>query len=196
LNVRGQLLVGQIALSVMLLIGAALLMESVVQLRRVDLGFNPANLLTLRVSLPLLRYDTDQKRASFFNDLIRQVGSTPGVRSVTAAMFLPMMGFAGTPVQDAGKPPLRLNERPIATFMPVTPGYFRTLGIPLRGGRDFTEQDTAESQRVAIINESLARRFWPSYPAGQSPVGQRLLVGGSTQNPRKSWASSPTRIKA
>ena len=98
-------------------------------------------------------------------------------------MFLPMMGYAGTPVQDAGKPPLRLNERPIVKILIVTPGYFRTLEIPFRRGREFTEQDTAEAPRVAIIDEALARRFWPAYPAGQDPVGQRLWIGGVNKEP-------------
>ena len=182
-NLGGLLLVGQIALSVVLLIGATLLMESLVQLHRVDVGFNPANLLTLRLALPTSRYDTDQKKATFFQNLIHLVGSTPGVRGVSAAWYLPMMGSAGTPVQDAGKPPLKLNERPIATIIMVTPGYFSTLGIPLRRGRDFTEHDLAESQRVAIVNETLARRFWPAYPAGQDPIGQRMLVGGVNPKP-------------
>ncbi len=183
LTLRGLLLVGQIALSVVLLIGAALLMESVVQLHRVDLGFNPANLLTARVALPALRYDTDLKKTVFFRDLVRQVGATPGVRGAAAAWYLPMMGSAGTPVQDANQPPLRLNQRPIATIVPVTPAYFATLEIAFRRGRDFAESDTAEAQRVAIINESLARRFWPAYPAGPDPIGRRMLVGGVNPKP-------------
>uniref|UniRef100_Q021W2 Permease n=1 Tax=Solibacter usitatus (strain Ellin6076) TaxID=234267 RepID=Q021W2_SOLUE len=183
LTLRGLLLVGQIALSVVLLIGAALLMESVVQLHRVDVGFNPANLLTARVALPALRYDTDLKKALFFQSLVRQVGATPGVRGATAAWYLPMMGSAGTPVQDANQPALRLNQRPIATLVMITPAYFSTLGIAFRRGRDFAESDTAEAQRVAIINESLARRFWPSYPAGPDPIGQRMLVGGVNPKP-------------
>ena len=183
LTLRGLLLVGQIALSVVLLIGAALLMESVVQLHRVDVGFNPAHLLTLRVVLPPLRYDTGQKKTLFFQDLVRQVGSTPGVRGVTAAWYLPMMGSAGTPVQNANQPPLRLNQRPIATIVTVTPAYFSTLEIAFRRGRDFAESDTAESQRVAVINESLARRFWPAYPEGEDPIGQRMLVGGVNPKP-------------
>jgi putative ABC transport system permease protein len=183
LNVRGLLLVVQVALSIVLLIGAALLMESVSHLRRVDVGFNPSHLLTMQISLPPLRYDTDQKKAAFFQELLRQMGSSPGVRSATAAMFLPMMGYAGTPVQDAGKPPLKLNERPIATISTVTPGYFRTLEISLRRGREFTERDTADAQRVAIVDEALARRFWPAYPAGQDPVGQRILIGGVNPKP-------------
>jgi putative ABC transport system permease protein len=183
LNSRGLLIVGQVALSVVLLIGAALLMESVAHLQRVDVGFKPANLLTMRISLPLSRYDTDQKETSFFQELVERVGSSPGVRSATAAMFLPMTGFVGSPVQDAAKPPLKLNERPIATVLVVTPDYFRTLEIPLRRGRDFTEQDREGGQRVAIIDEAMARRFWPKYPGGQDPIGQRVLIGGVNPQP-------------
>ena len=179
-NIRNVLLVGQVALSIVLLIGAALLMESVAQLRHVDVGFNPANLLTMNVSLPPVRYNTDQKTASFFRDLAGRVGSLPGVRAAAAAWYLPMQGSAGTPVQDAAKPPLPLNQRPIATLLIVTPEYFHTLGIPLRRGREFTERDTGDAQRVAVINEALARRFWPAYPAGEDPVGQRLFIGGVT----------------
>jgi len=152
-------------------------------LRGVDIGFNPSNLLTMQVPLPPLRYDTNQKKASFFEQLLLRLRSLPGVRGAAAAMFLPMMGYAGTPVQDASKPLLPLNHRLIATIWPVTPEYFRTLGIPLRRGRDFTPHDTADAQRVAIIDEALARRFWPEYPAGLDPVGQRIFVGGVNKNP-------------
>jgi len=183
LTVRGLLVVGQIALSIVLLIGSALLVESIAHLRHVDVGFNPANLLTMGVSLPPSRYTTDQKKASFFQELVERVGALPGVRGATAAWFLPMMGYAGTPVQDAGKPPLKLNERPIATILIVMPGYFRTLEIPVRRGRIFAEQDTTDASRVAVIDEALARRFWPAYPEGQDPVGQKLLIGGTNLKP-------------
>jgi predicted permease len=183
LNVRGLLLVGQVALSIVLLIGAALLIESVSRLRAVDVGFSPAHLLTMQVSLPPVRYDTAQKKVTFFRDLTRNVGSSPGIQSVAAAMSLPMIGYAGTPVQDAAKPLLKLNERLIATYMPATPGYFRTLTIPLRRGRDFTDRDGEDAQRVAIVDEALARRFWPDYPRGLDPVGQRIWVGGLHAEP-------------
>ncbi len=183
LNVRGLLLIAQIALSIVLLIGAALLIESVGNLRAIDVGFNPSHLLTMQVPLPPLRYDTNQKRAAFFQELLGRVGSLPGVQGAAAAMFLPMMGYAGTPVQDASKPPLPLNQRLIATFWSTTPGYFRTLGIPLRRGRDLNQHDIADAQRVAIIDEALARRFWPAYPAGLDPIGQRLLIGGVNKKP-------------
>jgi predicted permease len=166
-----------------LLIGAALLLESVARLRGVELGFNPARLLTLRVSLPPVRYDTDLKKTTFFLELVQKVSALPGVQSATAALSLPMTGYPGTPVQDASKPPLRLNERPIAKILPVTPGYFHTMGIPLKRGRDFTEHDKENTERVAVIDENLAHHFWPEYPAGLDPVGQRLLVGGVNPKP-------------
>lgn len=185
LNARSLLSLGQIALSIVLLIGAALLMESVARLRGVDVGFNPSHLLTMSISLPPTRYDTNQKKTAFFMNLVQRVDSLPGVRSATASMTLPMTTFAGSPVQDASKPVLKLNERPIAKYFPVTPGYFRTLQIPLIRGRDFTEHDREDTERVAIIDEDLARRFWPEYPAGIDPIGQRLLVGGVNPNPAR-----------
>lgn len=181
LSVRGLLVVGQVALSIVLLIGGALLMESVVRLRGVNPGFNPANLLTMRISLPESRFDTDQKKNAFYEELLRRVGSSPGVRSATMAVTLPLTGFAGTPVQDAAQPPLKLNERPIATALTVSPGYFRTLEIPLRRGRDFTERDTVNAKRVTIIDERLARQLWPAYPSGQDPIGHSLLIGANPQ---------------
>jgi putative ABC transport system permease protein len=174
-HLRSLLSVAQIALSVILLIGAALLLESVTHLRGVALGFNPKHLVTASISLPSIRYNTDQKKAFFLEELTRRLAVLPGVNTATVAMSLPMMSYAGTPVQDADKPELRLNERLIAKMLPVSPTYFRTLQVPLRGGREFSDHDTMDAQRVAIIDEALAHRFWPD---GQNPVGHRLLIGG------------------
>jgi len=184
ISARGVLVVVQVALSVVLLIGAALLIQSVMRLRADNPGFNPSNLLTLRVSLPDTRYDSDQKTFAFFDDLLQRLRPLPGVRGVSASMTLPMTGFAGMPVQEASKPPLKLNERLIATLLIVTPGYFQTLEIPLRRGRDFNERDKQGSPRVVIIDENLARRFWPSYPGGLDPIGQYLLTGINPQPAR------------
>lgn len=183
-GVRGVLVVSQVALSTILLIGAGLLIESVVHLENENLGFQPQGLLTFRVSLPPSRYDTDQKRNTFFAELTTRLESLPGVRSAATAMTLPMTGFAGSPVQDASKPPLRLNERPLATIQIVSPDYFRTLGIPLISGRTFSDRDIQENApRLAVIDEGLARQLWPGYPAGLKPVGQRLLIGGTNPHP-------------
>ena len=183
-SIRRILVLGQVALSTVLLIGAALLIESVVQLESANPGFRPDGLLTFRVSLPPSRYDTDQKRNTFFAELRAKLEALPGVRGATVAMTLPMTGFAGSPVQDASKPPLRLNQRPIATIQIVTPGYFRTLGIPLMRGRTFSDRDIEENApRSAVIDEGLARQLWPGYPAGVNPVGQRLVIGGTNPHP-------------
>jgi predicted permease len=171
MNPRSVLVVGQVALSIVLLIGAALLVESLARLRRVDPGFDADNLLTMRIALPQARHQ----------ELVERVESIPGVRSAAVTLTLPMTGFAGTPVQPAAEPPAKLNERPIAILQSVTPGYFRTLGIPLRRGRDFGAQDNESAQAVAIVNERLARQFWPSYPDGEDPVGQSILAGASPE---------------
>jgi predicted permease len=183
MNPRNLLSAAQVALSIVLLIGAALLMESIVKLRGVALGFNAENLLTVSVSLPISRYDTDRKIARFFENVDERLAGLPGVRGAAAAMSLPMMSYPGVPVQDASKPLRPLNQRLIAKYFPITPDYFRTLGIALRRGRAFTERDNKDAQRVAIIDESMARHFWPRYPAGPDPVGQHLWVGGINPKP-------------
>jgi putative ABC transport system permease protein len=176
-STRGVLVVGQVALSIILLIGAALLIESLVRLYSVNPGFNPAHLLTLRLSLPSSRYDTSQKQAAFFDELARRVQLLPGVRGAAATFTLPMMGFAQTPVQLASELPQPLNQRPLVMIQNVTAAYFRTLEIPLKRGREFSERDGADAPLTAIINESLARVLWPAYPNDVDPVGQHVLIG-------------------
>jgi putative ABC transport system permease protein len=127
LSARGALVIGQVALSMVLLIGAALLMQSLIRLYGVHPGFNPSQLLTMRISLPLTRYDTNQKQAAFFDDLARRVQLLPGVQGAAATFTLPMMIFPQTPVQLANQPPLPLNQRPLAAIQDVTPAYFHTL---------------------------------------------------------------------
>lgn len=181
LSLRGALVIAQIALSMVLLMGAALLTESVARLYGVDPGFNPANLLTLQISLPFSRYATGQKQAAFFDSLARRVASLPGVRNAAVMLTLPMTPFPRTPVQLANQPMLPLNQRPLAAIQDVTIDYFRTLEVPLKRGRDFSDRDGSSAPLTAIINESLARVLWPSYPNGLDPVGQRILIGARTE---------------
>ncbi len=180
-NLRGLLVVGQVALSLLLLIGAALLTESLLRARGFDLGFKPENLLTMQITLAPSRYATDQKKAAFYRELVRRVESLPAVQAATITLTLPLTGFAGTPVQNASEPPLLLNRRPIATIQIVSPSHFHTLEIPLRRGRVFSERDDLAAPLVAIVDESLARRLWPAYPQGPTPVGQSLLIGAGPQ---------------
>jgi putative ABC transport system permease protein len=175
LSPRGVLVIGQVALTVMLLVGAALLMQSLFRLYSVDPGFRPTNLLTMQIALPPARYNTVQKRATFFDDLVQRVESIRGVRGATMALTLPMVGaWPGSPVQLAEQASVKLSERPIAKIQIITPGYFRTLKIPLKQGREFTRQDSLGSAPVAIVNETLARQFLPA-------VGRRILIGASAE---------------
>jgi putative ABC transport system permease protein len=179
---RGVLVVGQVALSIVLLIGAALLIESLARVYRVNPGFQTSHLVTMNIALPPARYNTDEKKAAFYKELVDRTESLPGVRNAAVALTLPMTDtWMGVPVQLAGTPPAKLNERPIAVSQDITPEYFRTLEVALPRGRAFTEHDNARSVPVAIVNENLARLFWPQYPSGSNPIGQHILVGSSTE---------------
>jgi predicted permease len=180
-SARGLLVIGQVALSIVLLIGAALLMESLGRLHAVNPGFQPANLLTMQLALPPTRYDSLQKRAAFYQNLVQRVEAHPGVHSATIAMTLPMLPWPGSPVAVTEMPPVKFTERPIGKVQSVTPAYFRTLQIPLRKGREFTDQDNLTTPGVVIINESLARHFWPAWPRGQNPIGQLITIGVGPQ---------------
>jgi len=180
LGSRGLLVVGQVALSVVLLIGATLLIESLGRLYRVDPGFQPAGVLTMKIALPQARYDTEQKRAAFYQRLVERARSLPGVSGAALATTLPMSdGWMGTTLEVTGGPEVQLNERPIAIIESITPDYLQTLAIPLRRGRDFTVRDNLTSIPVAIINESAARIFWSDYPAGINPLGQHVVIGNN-----------------
>jgi predicted permease len=180
ISARELLVMGQMALTIVLLIAGALLLRSIVRLRSVDPGFQPANLLTMQVPLPAATYNTPSKRLAFYDELFRRLKGMPGVRGASVSLTLPTVPTWQTPMAVAEQPPVAPQNRPFAQFQSVTPGYFGTLGIRLRRGRDLSARDEAEgAQRVTVINESLARRFWPAYPAGQDPVGQHLLMGSS-----------------
>ncbi len=179
LSTRSLLVVGQVALSVVLLIGAALLMRSVVRLHGVNPGFEPAHLLTMRIALPPARYDTDPKKAAFFSQLIERVEPIPGIRGATVAMSLPTTTWIRTNItRIEGQAAPDENDPLMAVIQSVTPGYFDTLRIPLRRGRKFDARDnTPAAPPVVIVNESLARRLWPGYPGGPNPIGQHISEG-------------------
>jgi predicted permease len=178
---RGLLVAGQVALSLVLLVSAGLLLQSLARLYDVDPGFRADHVLTMSVSLAPAQYDTDAKRANFYKQLVERVESIPGVEHAGVTFTLPATDWAGTPIQITGRPEPPLNQRPIAVVQQVSPDYFSTLAIPLRRGRDFTIGDNAGAPGVVIIDEALARHFWPQYPRGENPLGQHLLVGSSRQ---------------
>jgi predicted permease len=178
-NTRTLLVMGQISLSIVLLIGATLLIKSYARLHAVDPGFEPANLLTMKIALPPASYATDQKKLAFFHQLAQRVASVPGVRDAAVGMSVPTISaWLGTNVLVEGQPVVDGSRQPSARVQSITPDYFRSLKIPLRRGREFTLRDDAPGvPPVVIINESFARHFWPAYPLGLNPVGQHLREG-------------------
>ncbi len=165
-SARSLLVAGQVALSMVLLIGAALLMESFYRLHSVDPGFRAANLLTAKIALPRARYDTDQKRDAFFRELQRRLPASSAV-----AMLLPTTAWIRTNITEVeGQAALNpADDASYAVVQSTTPDYFRTLQIPLKRGREFMARDnTAGSPAVMMVNETLARRLWPD---GTNPVG-------------------------
>ncbi len=184
-SARGMLVVGQVALSIVLLIGAVLLLESFARLRGVDPGFRSGGLLTMKIALPPARYGTGWKRVAFYEDLLRRIEALPGVRGATVAQTLPMTyPRYSAPMQVVEQPRIPFTERPHGQLQSVAPGYFRVLGVSLERGREFNHHDdVANAPPVMVIDESLARRFWPAYPGGPDPVGQHLLLSNNDAAP-------------
>ena len=175
-QLRGLLVVGQVALSLLLLIGAGLLVRSFSRLLRVDPGFDPQNVLTMNVSLPTVKYAEPQKQVAFFDDLVRRVSALPGVRSAAISAALPLVPKRITPVLPEGQPEVPLAERPFIIVEAINPSWFRTLHVPLQAGREFTDADNADAPKVVVVNQALARRYWP----GQNPIGKHIALGRQT----------------
>lgn len=173
MQLRGLLVVLQVAISLMLLIGAGLLVRSFSRLLRVDPGFDPQNVLTMNVSLPTVKYADTQKQIAFFDDLVRRVSALPGVRSAAISAALPLVPKRITPMLPEGQPEVPLAERPFLIVEAISPSWFRTMNVPLQAGREFTDADNAGAPKVLIVNQALARRYWPN----QNPVGKHIAVG-------------------
>jgi putative ABC transport system permease protein len=144
------------------------------------LGFNPHNVLTLRIPLSGPQYEEQRSKARFFEQLLGRVEALPGVVCAGVASGLPIENEAGMGFVIEENPTPRPEDMPDANYLVVAPNYFRTMGIPLRQGRTFSEADLQDSQRVVMVNEELARRYWP----GQNPLGKRLKTG---TDPKLPW---------
>ena len=174
-RIRGVLVVGELAIAVILLVGAGLLIQSLGRLRQVSPGFNSQNLLTLVVGVPQVKYPTE-KQAQFYRDLVKRIESLPGVNSASATIPLPLSGELFSISFETEGRPMAKGDLPSADFFSVGPGYFKTMGIPQIKGRDFTERDDAKAPAVIVVNETFARKFFP----GEDPIGKRIKPGIST----------------
>ncbi len=178
-RLRSMLVVAEVSLAVVLVIGAGLMIRSLTALGRVDLGFQPDNVLTMRVSVPAARYDTPEKTVNFFRELNSRVRALPGVQSAGFMRVLPL----ATTIGDWGLDVEGFEERPGVNakgdWQIVSDGAFEAMGARLVRGRWFTAADTSESQPVAVINETLARTYWKD---PEQAVGGRIRA-----NPKQPW---------
>ncbi|HTY84603.1 MAG TPA: ABC transporter permease [Silvibacterium sp.] len=172
-RLKSLLVVGQVALSILLLIGAGLLLRSFERLLRVDPGFEVSNVLTMNVSLPTQKYAKPEQQIAFFDEVLRRVSGLPGVRDAAISAALPLSWKRITPVLPDGQPNVPLAQRPFIDIEAVSPGWFGTMRVPMVAGRAFTEADDAQSPKVLVVNQTFARRFWPS----ENPIGERVVVG-------------------
>ena len=172
-RLRSVLVVAEVALSLVLLAGAGLLLRSFVKLLGVPLGFNPDHLLTMPIALPEARYQSKVQVQAFYNELIERTQSLPNVKSAAAATSLPLMGEWDIVITPEGRVDTGEKSLSTAFFAGVTPSFHRTLGISLVRGRLFAESDNPKNPSVAVINESMARRYWPN----QEVLGKRFKWG-------------------
>ena len=171
-------MVGEVALALVLLMGAGLLMRSFYQLQSIDLGFDPHDVLTFRTNLPLAKYKSDEQQAAFYHRALERIRALPGVTVAGASQVFPLAGddYILSFVQ-VGKPPVPVGNQPSAAYYVATPGYFAAFRIPVKRGRDFTEHDDATGPPVMIISETMARQFYPN----ENPMGQRIQIGNGSK---------------
>ena len=171
-RLRGALVVIEVAFALVLLGGAGLLARSFMRLTHVDPGFNPNNATVLRLALPEKKYEKNEQQVAFADALLEKLHVLPGVQEVGLTHTLPLLGDWVLTFEIAGRPKLAPSDLPNTNYYAVTPGYFHAMGIPLIRGRLFTPQDNAKAPRVAIINETMAKQFFPN----EDPIGKQINV--------------------
>jgi putative ABC transport system permease protein len=179
---RDFMVMTEVALAQVLLVGAALLAISYMRVAQIDPGFNPDRVLSAKIAPARQKYPNPQTRSAFYTSVLENLRQLPGVESAAMVMNLPLSGASmNRGFRVEGRPEPRADENVTMDFQIISPEYFSTLQIPVRKGRGLTAADTANSQKVIVINETMARRYWPN----QDPVGQRLVFGDSSQD--TSW---------
>ncbi|HEV2490658.1 MAG TPA: ABC transporter permease [Candidatus Acidoferrales bacterium] len=175
-RLRRVLVVSEMTFSVILLVGAGLLMRSFLRVLAVDPGFHADKVLTMRISLPQERYSKPEQVRTFYREVIRRIDALPGVQAAGAANVLPLtdQGGSGTTSVDTQEVPLD-RRTPETDWRPITPGYFEAMQIPLLSGRYFNDSDTATGAPVAIVDDSFVRAYWPN----ENPIGKRVHLGGT-----------------
>ena len=178
-RMRNLLVVSEVALALMLLIGAGLLMQSLSGLRAVDPGFEPRNLLTGTVIVPNAKYPAPELRNQFFDRVLQNVRALPGVESAARIDNVPLQGGSSQYVIVEGQPPMKESELPVVAIRAVSPDYFKTARIQMLSGRDFTAADGYGKPAVIVVGEGTARRFFPN----QDPIGRHITLTMMSKEP-------------
>ena len=179
---RGALVAAEVALSLVLLLGAALMIKSLGVLQRADPGCDPHGVLTLVLGLPQQQYPEPRQQSAFFDRVLTRLRALPGVEAAATVDWLPLTEPGlNEPVAIEGRTTGALTEQPQVAVRLISPGYLRTLRIALRQGRDFTTADALDRPAAVLISESMARRFWP----GEDPLGKRLILGLAPHVPQE-----------
>ena len=174
---RSLMVIAQVALSMVLLVGSGLLIRSFLRLQTVNLGFDPARVLTMRIALPPTKYATPLQQITFYNRVLRAVQPLPGVQAATISSAIPLNPSRRSPMLPEGQPIVPFGQRPILNIQTISPDYARVLRVPLLRGREFTDHDNADAPGVAIVNEAVVRRYWPN----DNPIGKHILLGQRPQ---------------
>jgi putative ABC transport system permease protein len=174
-RVRGMLVIAEVAIAVVLLVGAGLLIQSLWRLQQVNPGFNPQNVLTLTLGLPEVKYPTE-RQAQFYSELLSRIETLPGVISASAVLPLPLSSDRVRTTFETEGRPMAKGDLPATEYRAAGLNYFRTMEIPLLRGRDFTARDDNKAPPVIIVNDAFARRFFP----GEEVIGKHIKPGIST----------------
>lgn len=178
-RIRSALVIAEVALALTLLIGAGLLLKSFVSLQRVDPGFNSTNVLTFNLQLPPSKYSDWRQVSTLYSQLIARLKTLPGVQAADVTGFLPLEGGWPTKFFIRGRPAPLSGEEPVAQHRQVSEGYFQTMGIPLRRGRQFSEHDDADAPGVVMVNEAFVHRYYPD----EDPMGKRVTTTARVYGP-------------
>ncbi len=171
-RLRNTLVVAEVALTLVVLVGAGLLINSFWRLLRVEHGFDPQNVVTFNLFLSPTRNNDDARKINFLQQVLERVATVPGVRAAGLTSTTPLTGGPATSFEIEGRPPVPDEHAPIADIRIIDPHYFSAMSVPLRTGRFFSERDAASAPRVMIVNETLAHRFFPD----ESPLGRRVTM--------------------
>jgi putative ABC transport system permease protein len=179
-RVRSVFVVVETALALILLVGSGLLLRSFVALMRIDPGFDPAQTMTVKVSIPTAKYRDAAQQQSFFNQLFEKLDALPGVTAAGGTSFLPIAGLgAATGFEVVGQPKPAAGQEPVTDVRVVTHDYFRAMGVPLLRGRTFDSRDAGVNIRRVIVNQALARKHFPN----EDPIGKSIIVSWNDEAP-------------